>query len=324
MKKRALLLFSEGLDSILAGKLLKAQDIEIVALRFITPFFGWKWKGKEKDFDFYVREEFGFEAGVLEDITPNYLKMLAAPPHGYGSQFNPCIDCKVLMLRLAKEKLSETGASFLVTGEVVGQRPMSQMRNMLRHLEKEAGVEELLLRPLSARKLPETRPEREGLVLRDRLLDISGRGRKRQLALARELGLRHIPSPAGGCLLTDPSLAPRLRRYFEIKDGKVTPLEAEILTFGRHFELSGGSWLVMGRQERENRRLLELVAPGSLLLKIKDIPGPLGYLMLEKDQKDLPEAARLLKKYAPKARGLEKVKVLLFRKGEEQKETLEI
>ncbi len=312
MKRRALLLFSEGLDSILAGKLLKSQGIEVIALRFITPFFGWKWKGREDEFDTYVRKEFGFEAGIVEDITPVYLKMLAAPAHGYGSQFNPCIDCKILMLRLAKKKLEETGASFLATGEVVGQRPMSQLRNTLRHIEKEAGVKDILLRPLSALKLPETTPEREGLVERERLLAISGRGRKRQLALAKDFGLRNIPSPAGGCLLTDPALAPRFRRYFEIKEGKVCSQEAEILTFGRHFELSHGSWLVLGRTEEENKRLQKLSA-GKIILKLSGIPGPLGLFLLKKSETDLLEAARLLKKYAPKARHLEKVKVLFLR-----------
>ncbi|OAG28680.1 hypothetical protein [Thermodesulfatator autotrophicus] len=314
MNKKALLLFSEGLDSILAGKLIASQGIDVVAVRFITPFFGWHWKGREKDFDQYVQEEFGFAAGVIKDITPAYLKMLKAPPHGYGSQFNPCIDCKVLMLKEAKKLMEELEAGFIITGEVVGQRPMSQMKNTLRHIEKAAGLEGLLLRPLSALKLKETLPEKLGIVKREKLLDISGRGRKRQLTLARELGLKKIPSPAGGCLLTDPAIAPRIKRYFELKDGQVTSWEAEALTFGRHFELPGGSWLVLGRNAEENEKLFCLSPKNSVFLRLADIPGPTG-LFLSFHEEDLEHAARLVKKYAPKARNLEKVTVKVISNG---------
>ena len=318
MRKRALLLFSEGLDSILAGKLLKAQGVEVFALRFITPFFGWSWKGKEEAFDRYVREEFGFEGGLVRDLTPEYLKMLAAPAHGYGSGFNPCIDCKILMFKKAKELLPELEASFLASGEVVGQRPMSQQRNTLRHIEKEAGVADLLLRPLSAKRLAPTLPEREGLVDRERLLGLAGRGRKAQLALAREFGLKRIPSPAGGCLLTDPALAPRIKKFFALKEGRVFPREAELLTFGRHLELPRGSWLVLGRTEAENKRLSGLLEPGDVVLKLNQIPGPTGLMLFLASEEDLIEAARLVKHYAPKARPLEKAPVRVIRLPEEE------
>ncbi|AEH45377.1 protein of unknown function DUF814 [Thermodesulfatator indicus DSM 15286] len=311
MKKKALLLFSEGLDSILAGKLIASQEIDVVAVRFITPFFGWQWKGREKEFDQYIREEFGFTAGLIKDITEKYLEILKAPLHGYGSQFNPCLDCKILMLKEAKSLLDELGAGFIITGEVVGQRPMSQLKHSLRHIEKATGLEGLLLRPLSALKLKETLPEKQGIVKREKLLDISGRGRKRQLALAKELGLRKIPSPAGGCLLTDPAIAPRIKRYFELKDGKVAPWEAEVLTFGRHFELSKGSWLILGRNAEENEKIFRLSPKDSVLLKLSDIPGPLGLFLIFREE-DLEEAAKLVKKYAPKARNLEKVAVKII------------
>ncbi len=317
MKRRALLLFSEGLDSILAGKILQEQGIEIIALRFITPFFGWQWKGKEEAFDRYVQEEFGFEKGLIVDLSAEFLKMLAQPKHGYGSGFNPCVDCKILMLKKAKKLMPVLGAHFLVTGEVVGQRPMSQQRNTLRHIEKEAGVEDVLLRPLSAKKLKPSRVEEMGLVDRERLLDISGRGRKKQLSLAQALGLKKIPSPAGGCLLTDPALAPRFERFFALKGGEVTPKEAEILTFGRHFELPGGSWLVIGRNQAENARLQALVGDRTIL-KLSQIPGPTGALLIEKGEQDLQEAASLIKRYAPKARNLEKVAIRVIRKGKEE------
>ena len=318
--KRALLLFSGGLDSILAGKLLQKQGFEVVALRFITPFFGWQWKGREEEFKSLVRKRYGFR-GEVYDITPEYLKMLAAPRHGYGSGFNPCVDCKILMLRKAAELQPLFQAQVLATGEVVGQRPMSQQRHTLRHIEKEAGLSRKILRPLSAKKLPPTEYEEAGLVDRDQLLAIAGRGRKEQLALAEDLGLQEIPSPAGGCLLTDPSLAPRIRRFFELKGGAVSPREAELLTFGRHIFLSSGGWLVLGRKEAENKRLLSLVQWGDIVFDLEGIPGPTGLLLFKRSPQDLEEAARWLKRYAPKARGQEKVqvRVVYWDQGEEEK-----
>jgi hypothetical protein len=235
--------------------------------------------------------------------------MLANPPHGYGSGFNPCLDCKILMLQRAKEIMEEGSFQVLATGEVVGQRPMTQQRHLLRHIEKQTGLTDRILRPLSAKKLPPTVYEREGLVDREKLLDLSGRGRKRQLALAREWGLEEIPSPAGGCLLTDPSLAPRFKRFFALKKGKVTPLEAELLTFGRHFELPSGGWLMLGRNEAENRRLQRLSPSELVVLKLQGLPGPTGILLIKGSDQDLIEAAKLLKRYASRARSLPKVPV---------------
>ncbi len=316
MKTKALLLFSEGLDSILAGKLLTAQGIQVLALRFITPFFGWSWHGREEEFARWVREEFGFEGQVL-DITRDFLPVLTHPKHGYGSAFNPCIDCRILMLRKAKALLPSYGAHFLATGEVVGQRPMTQQRPTLRHIEKEAGVLEEVVRPLCARKLWETIPEREGLVDRSHLLALSGRGRKRQLALAREFGLRKIPSPAGGCLLTDVNLAERFRGFVAWKEGApLEPREAELLTFGRHFRL-GQAWLVLGRVAAENQRLTALALAQDTLIKLKDIPGPTGLILGNPQPDDLQEAASLVVRYAPKARNVLHPK-LVVQRGDKQ------
>lgn len=305
-RPRALLLFSEGLDSILAGKVLQSQGVEVVALRFITPFFGWQWKGREEEFARWVSENFGF-SGAVVDLTEDFLKMLAVPRHGYGRAFNPCIDCRILMLKKAKELLPAFQADFLATGEVVGQRPMTQQRNTLRHIEKEAEVIDLVLRPLSAKKLWETEPERQGLVDREKLLSLSGRGRKRQLALAKEFGLKEIPSPAGGCLLTDPNLAPRFKKFLAWR-GKFTPREAELLTFGRHFSL-GNSWLILGRTELENKRIKALAKEEDTIIKLQDLPGPTGLLFGELTKKELEAAAKLLARYAPKARGLKDILV---------------
>ncbi len=295
----ALLLFSEGLDSILAGKLLMAQGIDVLAIRFITPFFGWHWKGKEEEFLSVVQEKFGF-SGKIIDITEEFLDILCLPRHGYGSVFNPCIDCRILMLQKARDLMPIFDAKFLVTGEVVSQRPMTQRRNIMRHIEKEAGVDGILLRPLSAKILPETKIEKEGLVDRTKLLSISGRGRKVQLKLAKRFGLKEIPSPSGGCLLTDPNLTGRFRAFLAWK-GSFTPREAELLTFGRHFQLDR-SWLVLGRTERENKRLNSLFQDQDILIKLANIPGPTGLLLGNVSKKDIIAAGGLIKQYAPKAR----------------------
>ncbi len=305
-RPRALLLFSEGLDSLLAGKVLQAQGVEVVALRFITPFFGWQWKEREEEFARWVLENLGF-SGAVVDLTEDFLKILAAPRHGYGRAFNPCIDCRILMLKKAKELLPVFQADFLATGEVVGQRPLTQQRNTLRHIEKEAGTIDLVVRPLSAKKLWETEPERQGLVIREKLFSLSGRGRKRQLALAKEFGLKEIPSPAGGCLLTDPNLALRFKKFLEWR-GRFTPREAELLTFGRHFPL-GNTWLILGRTELENKRIITLAREENTIIKLHDLPGPTGLLLGEPTKKDLEAAAKLLIRYAPKARGLKNISV---------------
>ncbi|HFC97465.1 MAG TPA: hypothetical protein ENJ40_03260 [Thermosulfurimonas dismutans] len=304
---RALLLFSGGLDSTLAGKVLQEQGIEVVAIRFITPFFHWKWRGREEEFDRLLREKYGFR-GIIRDISAEYLEMLRDPPHGYGSAANPCIDCKILMLRKARELMPEVGADFLATGEVVGQRPMSQRRNIMRHIEKEAGVEGLLVRPLSARILPPTEPEKRGLVDRERLYDFRGRGRKPQMALAERLGIHDYPTPAGGCILTDPAIGRRILELLSLRGG-LSVREAELALIGRHF-FEEGFWLIVGRKEAENRRLRELAGPGDRLFRIRGVPGPTGLLL--EGRGDLEKVKEILKRYTPKARNLQSVELEEF------------
>ncbi len=303
-KARVLLLFSGGLDSILAGKVLQEQGLEVWAVRFITPFFHWSWKDREEAFDQEVRGKYGFR-GLIRDISLEYLEMFKAPPHGFGSAANPCIDCKILMLRKAKEMLPEVGAAFLATGEVVGQRPMSQRRNIMRHIEKEAQVTDILLRPLCAKRLPPTKPEREGLVDRERLYDFSGRGRKAQMRLAQALGVKEYPSPAGGCILTDPVIGERLQKLLKIRGG-LSVREAELSLLGRHF-VTEDSWLILGRKEAENRRLLSLATPSDRVFRLKGLPSPVALLVGGKG--DLEEVKALLKRYTPKARSLPEVEL---------------
>ncbi len=311
----AILLFSEGLDSILAGKILMAQGINVLAIRFITPFFGWHWKGREKEFSSVVQEKFGF-SGEIIDITEDFLNMLSSPLHGYGSAFNPCIDCRILMLRKAKDLMPVFQADFIATGEVVGQRPMTQRQNIMRHIEKEAGVDGILLRPLSAKKLPETKIEREGIVDRDKLLGISGRGRKVQIKLAKEFGLKDIPSPSGGCLLTDPNFKERFKAFLEWNGG-FDLRDAQLLTFGRHFKLNN-TWFVLGRTEKENRRLRNLFQHQDILIKLANVPGPTGLLLGKISEKDIIAAANLIKRYAPKARSMKTLSLKIISHGKEE------
>ncbi|MFW6284018.1 MAG: tRNA 4-thiouridine(8) synthase ThiI, partial [Desulfosalsimonas sp.] len=201
-KPGALGLCSGGLDSILAGLVLRRQGIDVVWISFETPFFDAE-KARA------AAGQTGIEL-IVKDITDRYLPMLAAPPAGYGQFVNPCMDCHALMFRIAGEMMAQTGADFLFSGEVLGQRPKSQVKSALRYVEKRSGFDGYILRPLSAKKLPVTAMEQQGLVDREALLDFSGRSRKPQMALAKSFGVTDYPAPAGGCLLTDPGFSKRL------------------------------------------------------------------------------------------------------------------
>jgi tRNA-specific 2-thiouridylase len=294
-KVRALLLFSGGLDSLLAGKVLQAQGIEVWAVRFITPFFHWGWRGREEEFDRLLREKYGFR-GLIRDVSEEYLRMLRDPPHGFGSAANPCIDCKILMLRRAREMLPEVGADFLATGEVVGQRPMSQRPDALQRVSKLAGDNEdkLILRPLSAKLLEPTRPEIEGWVDRERLLDISGRGRERQLAMAAAYGWEDYESPGGGCLLTDPAFSQKLRDFIAHEEFGVEDID--LLKHGRHFRLPEGAKLVVGRHQEDNEALLKVVNPDYIPVRLP-IPGPYSLLYRGATPADRELAARIALTY---------------------------
>ena len=294
MQKSCLVLYSGGLDSILACRVLMEQGIEVTAVKFITPFFGWELKGREQEAAARAREKYGIRLHV-EDITDDYLKMVTAPEHGYGRYLNPCIDCKILMVKKALELMPRLGASFIATGEVLGQRPMSQRRDTLRIIERDSGAEGLLLRPLSAKSLPPTIMQKEGIVDVEKLPAISGRGRKAQMALAERFGIRDYPSPAGGCVLADPALSERFRRIFELWPG-FTADDMLLAQRGRHFLLPKGSWLVVGRNQAENRRMAELFIPGDLSATA-DVPGPLC-LLRRWSPEDLDLAARIIARYS--------------------------
>lgn len=306
-KGKTLSLLSGGLDSILASRILMEQGVEVIGLHFITPFFGYGKKGQESPFEEQFLRLYGIQARII-DVGEEYIEILRNPRYGYGSCFNPCIDCKIFLLRKAKGMMEAEKADFLTTGEVLGQRPMSQRRDTLRIIERDSGTEGILLRPLSAKNLKPTRPELEGLVDRERLLGLSGRGRKPQMKLAAEMGIHHYPQPAGGCLLTDPEISARIQKYFS-RSCRITVSDLLLLQLGRHFHLPGGQHLILGRMEEENKRLAQLGGGDAFFLWVAGRPGPLGLIRGKRKSEGLDLAASLIARYS-KARGQEIVEVL--------------
>ena len=265
MMVKAFALLSGGLDSILAVKLVQKQNIEVTGLTFTTPFFGAdKARAAARQIDLPL---------IVLDITTEHLQMLKAPRYGFGKNMNPCIDCHTLMLKIAGRKMEDTGADFLITGEVLGQRPMSQTKQSLHIVAKNSGYADYILRPLSAQLLEPIKAEREGKVDRLQLLEISGRGRKDQMRLAEEYGIRQYPPPAGGCLLTDPMFARRLRDLMERGEDRQIR-DYELLKYGRHFRMETGEKIIVGRNSADNEALARLTAEDDLVLNMACHPGP--------------------------------------------------
>ena len=286
---RAIGLLSGGLDSMLAARLLTDQNIEVLGMAFVTPFFGPE-KARR------AAEQLQVPLQTL-DITQPHWAMLLRPRYGYGKGLNPCIDCHALMLQEAGKLRESLDADFLFTGEVLGQRPFSQTRPSLRAVEKASGCQDLILRPLSARLLPETRPEREGLVDRARLLDISGRSRKRQIALAETYGLKEYPSPAGGCLLTDPIFSRRLKELLAYSP-EPELREIELLKTGRHFRLHPQLKIIIGRNKKENEAIEALAETHDLMARCLGFPGPVVLVLGSSTEEDGEKAAELAAAYS--------------------------
>jgi hypothetical protein len=263
-----LALFSSGLDSILAVKTIQAQGLRVLGLHFVSPFFGKPHKIS------HWEEVHGVDI-IPVDISQDFVRMFVQGPRwGLGKILNPCVDCKILMLSRARDMLPLFKASFLISGEVAGQRPMSQRKDSLQTIKREAGVAEVLLRPLSALNLDPTPMEQSGLVDRSRLLGIRGRGRKAQMALAKEYGLEEIPTPGGGCLLTEPESA---RRFVPLLTHLQAPNVAdfELSTVGRQLWWDR-HWMIIGRNQKDNEQLLNLVQPHDLVFKLANLPGPIA------------------------------------------------
>lgn len=300
-------MFSGGLDSILAASIMHREGIDVMVVHFYNGFntpvahelaagAGTPWTPPEAVVE--AARRIGVRL-LPVDVSGEFHDLLLHPPHGYGSVANPCIDCRVFLLRHAKEIMERENASFVFTGEVMGQRPMSQMKLMLRHVEKASGLEGRLLRPLSALLLEPTIPEREGLVDRSRLYRFSGRSRHPQQALAREFGIDFYPSPAGGCHLTDVSFGRRFHDLIGNLNGR-DPSAAELtsLKTGRHLRLQGGVKLVTGRNETENTFFNGLFKGTGWCFHATELPGADVFAPSELTETDFPRIAAIAARYS--------------------------
>jgi hypothetical protein len=298
---KAISLLSGGLDSILATRIVMDQGVDVLALQFISPFFGASKRGHEKELEDFYRDIYKMKVRVI-DVSHEYLHVLGNPKYGYGKNFNPCIDCKIFLFKRALEIMKEEGAEFLITGEVIGQRPMSQRRDAMNIISKQMGARERLLRPLCAKSMPPTLPEEKGWVDREKLFGFSGRSRKPQMALAQELGIADYPSPAGGCALTDPIQAKRIERYFEdTKEDERNDLDVRLLLKGRPFCFPGGSYLTMGRNEGENKVVYAMRQEGDEVVKAIGPAGPTGLFRPAPGMDERALAAAVIVRYCPKA-----------------------
>jgi len=299
-KKKVVALLSGGLDSRLAVKMMQNQGFDVTAVAIKTPFC-----------DFDCGRGCGFEIRETADtlgvdlrtvyLGDEYIEMLKHPKHGFGSGMNPCIDCRAMMFKAGKKVMEEVGAEFIISGEVLGQRPMSQHGPALRTIEKEAGLEGKIVRPLSAALLPPTEPETNGLIKRENLGMIRGRSRKEQLKLSKEFGFENPPNAGGGCLLTDPAFSVRAKDLFKHIETPTTN-DIDLLKIGRHFRFDPTTKLIVGRNKDENEMLQALALDGDVLLETKDHVGPISLLRGDDFEKNLKLAAAITLRYsdAPK------------------------
>jgi len=294
-KVKAIVCLSSGLDSLLSAVIMKRLGIDVIGLHCMFRFDPVSQTDKPARIRELI-EPFDIPL-VVKDTTDDFIKMFLDPDHGYGSEMNPCIDCRLLTLRYARDLMKETDARFVVTGEVVGQRPMTQNKPTIFHIDKISGLKGLILRPLSARLLPVTLPEQKGWVDREKLYDISGRGRKRQIALAEGFGLTDYNQPAGGCILTDPQWAKRAQALLTRRSAEsMTADNIQLLRLGRHFWPADHLWIIVGRDEADNR-MLEKYQKGHWILHPTDFKGPLVLAEGIRDRRDLNLAARITARY---------------------------
>ena len=285
---KAIGLISGGLDSSLAIMALMRQGIEVTGISFVTPFFN---ADKSK----LAAEAIGHPL-IIEDISHIHLDMVKNPRYGYGRNLNPCIDCHALMFQLAGERMIKDGFDFLFSGEVLGQRPMSQNTYALKSVANLSGFPERVLRPLSAKLLPITPMEETGLVDRAQLLDFQGRSRRPQQALAKEWGLHNYPASGGGCLLTEDGFSNQLHDLFS-HDQKATVADVELLKIGRQFRLSATAKLILGRHQADNEALEQQFKPDQIKLRCQNFSGPLGLFCGDSTQQEFETAAAIVASY---------------------------
>lgn len=299
-KKKVVALLSGGLDSQLAVRMMQEQGFDVSAVAIKTPFC-----------DFDCGRGCGFEIRErADDLNVNlktvylgdeYIEMLKHPKHGIGAGFNPCVDCRSMMFEAAKKHMNEIGAEFIISGEVLGQRPMSQHAPALRTIEKDTGLLGKIVRPLSAGLLPETDPEKEGLIKRENLGMIKGRTRKAQLEMAKKYGIENPPNAGGGCLLTDPAFGLRAKDLFEHIENP-TINDIDLLKIGRHLRLDEETKLVVGRNKDENEMIKAIALPDDVLLEARDHMGPVSILRGKNADKHISFASSVTLRYsdAPK------------------------
>jgi tRNA-specific 2-thiouridylase len=298
--RNAVALISGGLDSVLAARIVMEQGYKVTGLYFTSAFS--KSYGKEKHTPAaVVSKTIGIDLRIM-DLGQDYIDLIRDPKHGYGKNVNPCIDCKIHMLSRARAVMDELGAPFIITGEVLGQRPMSQRRDTLHVIERDAGLKGLILRPLSATLLPSTLAERDGLIDREKFLGISGRSRMVQLQLAERYGIQGFSTPAGGCLLTDKNFADKLRDSFR-DQRTITSRDIQLLTVGRHFKFDSGVRIVLGRDNRENQVLMSLAPHGYHLFMPHGFPGPVALLSGTPDPEVKQAIGRLMITYSKQLAG---------------------
>ncbi|MGQ3684541.1 MAG: hypothetical protein ACUBOA_05950 [Candidatus Loosdrechtia sp.] len=302
---KALALLSGGLDSTLAIRVIQEQGIEVTALNFVTIFCRCTSNGNCKLEAVRVSEQLGVPIKLI-NTTERFLDLVKKPKFGYGKNMNPCIDCRINIFRIAGEYMREIGADFIITGEVLGQRPMSQRKEAMKIIDREANLTGLVLRPLCAKHLEPTIPEKTGIVDREKLLEIRGRSRKDQIQLADIFRIRDYPCSSGGCLLTDPEFAHRMRDLISTPDANVN--DVNLLKTGRHFRIDQKTKLIVGRNEEDNLRIEKLSMEDDFLLSLIDTPGPLALLRGEPAGNNIELAARITARYG-KQQSLTSVKV---------------
>jgi len=291
---KALALFSGGLDSMISIKLLTDQGVEVTALHIDIGFGG---KDDKSEILKSRANMVGADLEIVNSREQFVQEILFNPKYGYGKNFNPCIDCHGNMFRIAKALLQKHNASFIITGEVIGQRPMSQRSEAIKNVTKLAGDEEggLILRPMSAKLMTPTIAEKNGWVDREKLLDIEGRSREVQLRLAKEYGFEEYESPGGGCLLTESAFEKKIRDIME--HDKFTVEDIDLLKAGRHLRLTDGAKLVIGRDQEDNQRLQKIENSKYIFARAKDISGPISLLSKDASNKDKELAAKLILTY---------------------------